>query len=280
MITGMSGAGRSTAAACLDDLGWFVIDNLPITLFEKVAELASGPSSSIGRVALVIGRRVDEAGLLAGLRQLRSGGHRVRVVFLDASDPELVRRYGSSRRRHPLSEDEALGLTQAIARERVLLEPVKSEADLVIDTTELNLHQLKARLVDLFGAESTAAGMQTTLVSFGFKHGVPLDADLVLDCRFLPNPFWDERLRPLSGMDPAVRDFVLSYPVAGEFLARVEPLLDLLLPAYAAEGKTYVTVALGCTGGRHRSVAIAEELARRLRRAGMAPRVQHRDIDR
>jgi UPF0042 nucleotide-binding protein len=242
--------------------------------------LAVMPGSTIDKVALVVGRSAHQPELLTGLRGLRAAGHRVRIVFLDASTPELVRRYSSTRRRHPFAEAEAVSLSDAIEQERASLESVKAEADLVIDTTQLNVHQLKARLLDLFGPEMSVSGMQTTVESFGFKHGLPLDVDLVLDCRFLPNPYWDERLRPLSGLDGDVRSFVLDQIITQEFLTRLDDLLEVLVPAYVAEGKSYLTIALGCTGGRHRSVAIAEELARRLRRQGFDPRVQHRDIDR
>jgi UPF0042 nucleotide-binding protein len=279
VITGLSGAGRSQAAANLEDFGWFVIDNLPPSLMDKIAELVMAPGSSISRVALVVGRSAHPE-VLAGLRQLRAAGNAVRIVFLEASTPELVKRYGATRRRHPLAETGGVTVAEAIDRERVLLEPVKAEADLVLDTTELNVHQLKSRLFDLFGDEVPGAGMQTTIESFGFKHGMPVDVDLVIDCRFLPNPYWDESLRHFSGMDDEVREYVLGQKVTQEFLTRLDSLLELLVPAYVAEGKSYLTIALGCTGGRHRSVAIADELARRLRRRGFDPRVQHRDIDR
>ncbi|MGD9793896.1 MAG: RNase adapter RapZ [Acidimicrobiia bacterium] len=282
VITGLSGAGRSQVAANLEDLGWFVIDNLPVTLLDKIAELTGAPGSTFERVALVVGRSAYQTAMTEGLAQLRATGHRVRIIFLDASTQELVRRYGATRRRHPYAEREgdSLSMGEAIELERELLEPVKAEADLVLDTTDLNVHQLKSRIVDLFSSETPAGGMQTTVTSFGFKHGLPLDVDLVLDCRFLPNPYWDEDLRPLSGQHDVVKEYVLTKPAAVEFLNRMDHLLDLLLPAYVAEGKSYLTIALGCTGGRHRSVAIAEELARRLRRKGYDPRVQHRDIDR
>jgi UPF0042 nucleotide-binding protein len=191
----------------------------------------------------------------------------------------LVRRYESTRRRHPLAlPDRTLG--QSIEEERQTLQPVKAEADVVIDTSDLNVHQLRARVLDLFAAEAPAGGMQTTISSFGYKHGLPLDTDLVIDCRFLPNPHWVEDLRPLTGLDEPVRDYVLGQPLTGQFLAQVDDLLTMLLPAYVAEGKSYLTVAFGCTGGRHRSVAIAEAVARSLRDKGFDLRVAHRDVDR
>jgi UPF0042 nucleotide-binding protein len=215
---------------------------------------------------------------MAGLGSLRASSARVRQLFLDASTEVLVRRYESSRRRHPLlSAGE--GLADAIERERDLLGPVKAEADVVVDTSELNVHQLHDRINGMFGAEVPALGMQTRVMSFGYKHGLPVDVDLVLDCRFLPNPHWVEVLRPQTGRDDAVRRYVLGQPQAGEFLRHLDQLLTPLLPAYVVEGKSYLTLAFGCTGGRHRSVAIAEEVATRLRRAGLDPTVEHRDID-
>jgi len=202
------------------------------------------------------------------------------VVFLEASTDTLVRRYESSRRRHPLSGgSDQSHLAAAIERERLLLDPVKADADVVIDTSTLNVHELRRRMNTLFGGDETTATMQTTLLSFGYKNGLPLDADLVFDCRFLPNPHWVDELRPLTGLDEPVRDYVLGQEVAGPFLDHVEALLTSLLPAYVAEGKAYLTIALGCTGGRHRSVTIAEELARRLRRHVQRVGVVHRDID-
>jgi RNase adapter protein RapZ len=278
VIAGLSGAGRSQAAGHLEDLGWFVVDNMPTSLVEKVVELASAPGSTFDALALVVGRahNVDVSEVIS---RLRAAGHRVRVLFLEAQTAELVRRYGATRRRHPLGE-EGQTIVDAIGRERALLEGLRAQADVVIDTTGLNVHQLKDKVVSLFGVESSAAGMQTTIESFGFKHGLPLDVDMVLDCRFLPNPFWVETLRDQTGLDPAVRDYVLGQDAAGPFLDKLDDLLGMLLPFYAAEGKSYLTIAIGCTGGRHRSVAVAEELGRRLGRQGFDLRVAHRDIRR
>jgi len=274
IITGVSGAGGSTAADTLEDLGWFVIDNLPPALISKVAELVQVPGAGTERVALVVRTEhyLDE--LIRALDQLR-GTARVRVIFLEASDEVLVRRYESTRRRHPLGLTERV--SEAIERERALLGPVKAMADVVVDTSDLNVHQLRDRLLDLFASESQTA-MQTSIVSFGYKHGLPLDVDLVFDCRFLPNPHWVDDLRPLSGLDPPVRDYVCAQPDTGEFMARLDNLLALLLPAFVKEGKTYLSIAVGCTGGRHRSVVLAEELARLLRKQGFEPVVKHRDI--
>ena len=276
VITGLSGAGRSQAANVLEDLGWFVIDNLPASLIDKVTDLAGQPGSSIDRVALVAGaRNVDE--LAAGLAHLRNAAERVRVIFLEASDERLVRRFEDTRRRHPFEDEQ--GIASAIRRERAALDPLKAEADVVVDTTDLNVHQLRERVEALFG-DTAGGGLQTAVMSFGYKHGLPLDVDLVLDCRFLPNPHWVEELRPHTGKEAVVRDYVLRFPETGEFLERLDSLLELLLPAYVAEGKSYLTIAMGCTGGRHRSVVMAEEVARLLRDRGFEPRVSHRDIDR
>ncbi|MCU0268702.1 MAG: RNase adapter RapZ [Acidimicrobiales bacterium] len=279
VITGMSGAGRSQAADSLEDQGWFVIDNLPPALIPKVAELASAPDSSIARVVLVVGTGPYHAEVLPALEALEARQVRVRIVFLEASTDVLVARYDSSRRRHPLA-DGGTSLAEAIEAERELLEEVKAEADVVIDTTELNVHQLRDRMLELFAEGDGAAGMQTTILSFGFKHGLPRDTDLVIDCRFLPNPHWVDELRPLTGLDEPVRDYVLGQPLTRDFLDRLVELAALLLPAYVQEGKAYLTIAFGCTGGRHRSVAIAEEIARRLQGLDIDPVVTHRDLGR
>ena len=277
IITGLSGAGRSQAADDLEDLGWFVIDNLPSELIPKVVELVRSPGSATPKVALVVGAGAKHAELLPELAALRASGARVRQLYLEASTEVLVRRYETSRRRHPLLVG-AEGLGDAIERERGLLEPVRAEADVVVDTSDLNVHQLHDRVVGLFGEDHANGGMQTRVVSFGYKHGLPVDVDLVIDCRFLPNPHWVEDLRPLTGLDEPVRGYVLEQALAGEFLERLDGLLGLLLPAYVAEGKAYLTVAFGCTGGRHRSVVVAEEVAGRLRDRGAEPTVVHRDV--
>lgn len=277
VITGLSGAGRSQAGDVLEDLGWFVIDNLPPALIPGVAELGQSPTSAIDKVVLVVGTGPYHEEVLPAVQALRGQVSRLRLVFLDAATDVLVRRYESTRRRHPLADGGSLA--EAIDAERAVLEPVKAEADLVIDTSELNVHQLRDRIAPLFVGEGSP-GMQVTVSSFGYKHGLPLDVDVVLDCRFLPNPHWVEELRPLTGRDEPVRDYVLDQEAAKAFLDRLEGLWDLLLPAYAEEGKAYLTVAFGCTGGRHRSVAIAEQVASTLRDRGYQPRVAHRDLGR
>ena len=269
--------GRSGVADVMEDLGWYVVDNLPTSLVEKVVELASLPGSSgIDRLALVAGRNHSE--LLQRVAAIRALGHRVTLVFLDASSNELVRRYDATRRKHPLSDD-AEGLLESIELERTMLQATREAADLVIDTTGLNIHQLKERVVSAF-SDVGSTQMQLAVESFGFKHGLPLDADIVMDVRFLPNPFWDEHLRPLTGHDPAVRDFVIERSTTSDFLDSFDAMLHTVMPGYQSEGRSYLTIAIGCTGGRHRSVAIAEEIAERLRARGLAVRTSHRDVAR
>jgi UPF0042 nucleotide-binding protein len=279
ILVGLSGAGRSTAAATFEDRGWFVIDNLPPALIGKIAELTGQAGAEYERVCLVAGRGGYEgiAELAPEIRELRSTGARVRVVFLDASDEVLVRRYEGTRRRHPV---EASTVLAAIQQERAMLSTLHDEADVVVDTGALNVHELRDRLIELVDGVGTEAGMQTAVVSFGFKHGIPLDVDLVFDCRFLPNPHWVPALRHMSGLDAPVRQYVLENEEAAELLKRLDDLFDLLLPAYVREGKSYLSIAIGCTGGRHRSVVLADEIASLMRRRGYSPTVHHRDIDR
>ena len=275
VIAGLSGAGRSHAANNLEDLGWFVMDNLPPSLIPKVAELAGATGTGIDQLALVVGtgRYHDEiVGMIDGLR---SEIPALRILFLDAATEALVRRYESTRRRHPFSE--AGTLAEAIEAERAALEPVRAVADVVVDTTDLNVHQLRDRMMELFDGGGGRA-MRVTVLSFGYSHGIPLDVDIVIDCRFLPNPHWIEDLRPLCGLDAPVARYVMAQPVTAEFLARLEALLELLLPRYVEEGKSYLSVAFGCTGGRHRSVAVAEHFAGVLRGLGHEPAILHRDM--
>lgn len=274
LISGLSGAGRSAAADVLDDLDFYVIDNLPTPLVPTIVELASTPGNPIGRLALVSGRNHDD--LLPGVAKMRGAGHKVVLLFLDAQTPALVQRYDATRRKHPFAS-EADGLLEAIETERRLLEPVKAQADLVIDTTDLNVHQLKERLLAAFDGPDREH-LQIAIESFGYKNGLPLDADIVMDVRFLPNPHWEDALRPLTGHDPRVADFVLEREATSAFLDNLETLLVDLLPRYKAEGRSYLTIAIGCTGGRHRSVAIAEELSRRFGARGVAVRTSHRDV--
>ncbi|MDQ1465114.1 MAG: RNase adapter protein RapZ [Actinomycetota bacterium] len=293
VLTGLSGAGRSTTAKCLEDLGWFVVDNLPPGLLDTMVELGTRSGGAISKIAAVVdvrsrGFTSDLHGALAALQRR---GAKPRVLFLEASDDELVRRFENVRRPHPLQGEGRL--VDGIARERDLLRDVRGEADLVLDTTNLNVHELRAKIVAAF-ADATEPVLRANVVSFGYKYGLPVDADLVVDCRFLPNPHWIPQLQPLTGRDPAVRDYVLGQPGAQEFLDRYTELLAILVEGYQREGKRFMTLAVGCTGGKHRSVAIAEQLAGRLqalrppgaaRTGGEAEdsievRVTHRDLGR
>jgi RNase adapter protein RapZ len=279
VVTGMSGAGRSATADVLEDLGFFVIDNLPPALIPKVAELGRDRQGS--RFGLVVDTRAGEylPDLESALAELRETGARTRVLFLDAADEVLVRRFDETRRRHPVAESHRV--SEGIARERELLEEIKGQADIVIDTSELNVHELRDRLREIIGEPADMpSGLQINVVSFGYKHGLPLDVDLVFDCRFLPNPHWIESLRPLPGTDAKVRRYVMKQEETQAFLEELSDLFELLLPAYVREGKSYLSIGVGCTGGRHRSVVIAAEIARLLERLGFPARVHHRDLER
>lgn len=277
MLTGLSGAGRTAFASDLEDLGWFVIDRLPPDLMAKVADLARGPESPLDRVAFALRSDTVDGETLTGIAEMRSLVEGLRIVFLNCSTEVLVQRYESSRRPHPFGGD--AGLSDTIEAERTLMDPVLAEADLVIDTSDLNVHELRDKVAELYGRVDDRP-MRLAVTSFGYKHGAPRDADLVLDCRFLPNPHWVDDLRPLSGRDALVREYVLGSDLAQGFLGRLEGLLDLLLPAFVGEGRSYLTLAFGCTGGRHRSVVIAEAVAGSLRARGQDPAVTHRDVDR
>jgi RNase adapter protein RapZ len=276
LVTGMSGAGRSTASAALEDLGWFVIDNLPVELAVRVGELASARSHHDVGVAFVIGRSADlePVALLAVARELRERHDGLRILFLDAPDDVLIARFEGNRRRHPI---DAPTLAESIAAERALLAPIRDAADLVVDTGAINVNQLRRRIVESFSAPGEGAALRVSLVSFGYAYGIPRDVDLVFDCRFLPNPHWVEELRPMTGLDEPVARYVLDHEDAQHFASDVVAMLDWQIPAFAKEGKSYLSIAIGCTGGRHRSVALAEEVRRRL---GLDTAVFHRDIAR
>ena len=279
VITGMSGAGRSTAADVLEDLGWFVVDNLPPGLLPTLADLGGRAQGRVPKIAAVVDVRSRDFfdDLNAAVADLAQAGTDPRVVFLEATDEALVRRFESVRRPHPLQGNGRI--VDGIAREREMLGELRAEADYVIDTSNLNVHELSAKIVRAF-EETGTPGLRATVMSFGFKYGLPVDADLVVDARFLPNPHWVPDLRPHTGQDDDVRDYVLGQPGALEFVERFVDLLRLVADGYQREGKRYVTVAVGCTGGKHRSVAIAEEVARRIDRLGIDAVVVHRDMGR
>lgn len=278
VVTGMSGAGRSTAAKVLEDLGYTVIDNLPPQLLAQAVAHHEVPERR-RRLAVVIdsraGNPLDRLG--PAIDELDRQGVQTRVLFLDTEDGHLIRRYEESRRPHPLKQGT---IADSIAAERDMLSDLKESADVVIDTTDLNVHDLRRRVTELFSEVQDQRPMRVTVTSFGYKNGIPRDADLLLDVRFLPNPHWIRELRPLRGTDELVRDYVLGYSEASEFLNRVEDLLGFLIPRYEEEGKSYLTIGLGCTGGHHRSVVLAEELGTWLEKQGISATVRHRDVDR
>jgi RNase adapter protein RapZ len=279
ILTGVSGSGKSTALRALEDVGFYCVDNLPVVFLEKLLELSGHTAGEVSRIALVVdareGRFLVEAPHV--IQELRQKGADVEVLFLDASDESLVRRYSETRRRHPLA-GEGGTVPDGIQNERRALADLKAIADEVIDTTTLNVHELK-RLVTRRFAGGEGARLGVTVVSFGFRFGIPTHADLVLDVRFLPNPYFVPELKPYPGTDPRVRDYVMGQPDAKAFLDRLVELCGFLLPRYRTEGKSYLTIAIGCTGGKHRSVALAGALAGRLEDAGQAVRLWHRDVE-
>jgi UPF0042 nucleotide-binding protein len=279
IISGMSGAGRSTAAKCLEDLGWFVVDNLPPALIPTMVDLGARSQGAVARISAVVdvrGRSFFDD-LRAALDELEKGGVRLRMVFLEASDEALVRRFENVRRPHPLQGDGRI--VDGIERERELLRELRGEADLVIDTSNLNVHELRAKM-DAHFADEQEPELRATVMSFGFKYGLPVDADLVVDCRFLPNPHWVPELRAHTGTDEEVARYVFDQPGAKEFLNGYAELLRIVTEGYRREGKRYMTIAVGCTGGKHRSVAMSERLAKRLIADGLETVLVHRDMGR
>jgi UPF0042 nucleotide-binding protein len=279
IITGQSGAGRSEAAKSFEDLGYFVVDNLPPALIGKMAELASA-SGNPARVAIVADVRggVFFTELSRGLQDLKELKISYRILFLDASDEDLVNRYEATRRRHPLAPADRV--VEGIRKERLMMQSLKEGADLIIDTSGMTPHDLRDRVRDIFASHPEETRVQVSLITFGYKYGLPRDADLVFDVRFLPNPHWIERLRPLPGTHPEVCAYVTGQKGYDEFMRKLRSLFNTLVPGYVREGKAYLTIAIGCTGGRHRSVVVANELARYFQGHGHSVRVDHRDLDR
>src|SRR3990170_6365679 len=278
IITGLSGAGKSNAMKVFEDLGFFCVDNLPPALVPKFAELCLSSDGRIRRAALSIDVRGGEFfdDLFTSLAHLEEMGFEYQILFLDASDEVLVRRFEETRRKHPLAQ--AGGILEGIRAERQRLQAVKEQADKIIDTSTLSVHDLRQEIMDAFVRGGREGILTVGVVSFGYKYGIPLDADLMFDCRFLPNPHYVEALRPLPGDSPQVRKFVLGQPATQEFMRRLTGLLDYLLPQYLEEGKSHLTLAIGCTGGKHRSVVLADELSSYLDTKGYAVNVRHRDI--
>ncbi|QKW24491.1 RNase adapter RapZ [Kitasatospora sp. NA04385] len=279
IISGMSGAGRSTAAKCLEDLGWFVVDNLPPALIPTMVDLGARSQGAVPRIGAVVdvrGRTFFDD-LLTSLEELEKRGVRLRVVFLDSSDDALVRRFENVRRPHPLQGDGRI--VDGIAQERELLRELRGEADLVVDTSNLNVHQLRAKMDAQFAGQDEPE-LRATVMSFGFKYGLPVDADLVVDCRFLPNPHWVPELRARTGTDPDVAEYVFQQPGAQQFVDGYTELLRIITEGYRREGKRYMTLAVGCTGGKHRSVAMSEQLTKRLIADGVETVLVHRDMGR
>ena len=279
IITGLSGAGKSVAIKSMEDLGYFCVDNLPPSLLLKMVELGSQSDASLEHLAVGIDVRGGEffEDLSDSLDELDRGGVPYRIIFLEADEETLINRFKETRRSHPIHS--MGGISESISRERELLQALRGRADIVIDTSRINVHQLREQLMNQYRSEGKEVLLEISLVSFGYKYGIPLDADMVFDVRFLPNPHYDPRMRPMTGLDEEVREFVEAGTQAGEFYGRLMPLLDFLIPAYVAEGKSHLTIAIGCTGGRHRSVTVAERLWRDLsKRDDVIVRVSHRDL--
>ena len=279
IITGLSGAGRSQTANVFEDIGYFVVDNLPTDLIIDLVRSVGAAEGTRSRVAVVADTRagMNASNLESALRELHRDGIRTTVLFLNADDRVLARRFEETRRPHPV---EASSLDESINTERESFEDIRAMSDVIIDTSEFNVHELRDAVRSAFAHESEPASMRVDVTSFGFKRGMPRVADLMFDVRFLPNPHWIPELRPQTGFDDEVREYVFSHAEAGEFLDRVVTLLEFLIPLYEAEGKSYLTIAIGCTGGRHRSVALTEAIAAHLEQSGVSTVVHHRDIER
>lgn len=281
IVTGMSGGGKRTALKMLEDVGFFCVDNLPIPLLEKFVELIALPNKELSKVALGLDVRADQSfvDVWNYLEKLRGNGYKFEILFMEASDPVLVRRYKESRRMHPLASYEGGRVEDGIQKERRILESMKKNADYVIDTSNLLTRELKEELDRIFVKNEEYNSLMVTVMSFGFKNGIPSDADLVFDVRFLPNPFYIDELKHLTGNDQAVQDYVMSFAEAEEFLEKLTDMLLFLIPNYVKEGKYQLVVGIGCTGGKHRSVTLANELYKKLKNKGnYGLTIQHRDV--
>ena len=281
IITGLSGGGKSRAASYLEDIGYYTVDNLPAEMMVKFADFCAGSSGRYDRVALVYDVRSGEPTdiLIETLERLKASGVNCRMLFLEADNQTIVNRYKETRRMHPLQK-KGESVEQAIRREREWMQPVRDHADFVLDTSALSIAKLRSELLDLFGQQGDRGGLAVNVLSFGFKHGIPIEADLVFDVRFMPNPYYVPELKNKTGLDQAVRDFVFSFRQTNDFMEQLEKMLTFLLPLYAEEGKSALVIAIGCTGGHHRSVAVARELAEYITEEGYQVTENHRDISR
>ena len=281
IITGLSGGGKSKAASFLEDIGYYTVDNLPAEMMMKFAGFCAASSGRYDRVALVYDVRSGEPTdmLIDTLEQLKASGVNCRMLFLEADTPTIINRYKETRRMHPL-QAKGLSVEEAVRRERALMQPVRDHADFVLDTSSLSTAKLRSELLNLFGTPSDRGGLNVSVLSFGFKHGLPIEADLVFDVRFMPNPYYVPELKRLTGLDVAVRDYVMNAAATEEFWRRLTPIVDYLLPQYRQEGRTELVLAVGCTGGRHRSVAVAHRLAAYIDALGFSVAESHRDMGR
>ena len=281
IITGLSGGGKSRAASSLEDIGYYTVDNLPAEMMVKFADFCAGSSGRYDRVALVYDVRSGEPTdiLIETLERLKASGVNCRMLFLEADNQTIVNRYKETRRMHPLQK-KGESVEQAIRREREWMQPVRDHADFVLDTSALSIAKLRSELLDLFGQQGDRGGLAVNILSFGFKHGIPIEADLVFDVRFMPNPYYIQELREKTGLDRAVSDYVFSFQQTHDYMAKLRDLLAFTLPLYAEEGKTELVIAIGCTGGHHRSVAVTHALAADIRDLGYRVRENHRDMNR
>lgn len=280
VVTGMSGGGKSTALKMLEDMGFYCVDNLPVSLVEKFAELVSVPGSEVSKVALGLDVRTDQwfEDVVKVLEKLRASGYKFEILFMDAEENVLIKRYKETRRIHPLAPEERV--EEGVRKERKILEKIRKNADYVIDTTNLLTRELKEELDRIFIGNAEYNSLMVTVMSFGFKHGIPVDADLVMDVRFLPNPFYIEDLKHKTGNDREVQEYVMGFEEAGEFMTKLVDLIQFLIPNYVKEGKYRLVIAIGCTGGKHRSVTLANELYKRMKDKGKyGMKLYHRDID-